>query len=161
MLIRTALLCLLLAGHLSSAAFGSPASGEIGLQGDPAQAKERPSHFPPPGYLDLTDEQIAAVEILRDALRDELGPLRADLAADRQELRGLLDEANPDAATVGQLTIDIDRQQAQARDLLQAFEEDFSALLDEVQTIKYESFLELRRWARRDHPRRGGASEEA
>ena len=110
--------------------------------------------LPPPGYLDLDDEQIAATQEILGSLREVAEPLRDEQRENRQALRELLEGDAPDATAVGTLVINGHDLRAQLRAALETADRDFTALLDDEQRIKYESYKELRRAHRRQG--RGG-----
>ena len=102
-------------------------------------------HFlPPPGYLDLTAEQIEAVEAIRDRVRSETEALREQHRALRDELEEALNSDHPEPAAVGQLVIDLHTQRPQFRAILESADAEFSALLTGEQLQKWENFKELR-----------------
>ncbi|NJL27662.1 MAG: Spy/CpxP family protein refolding chaperone, partial [Thermoanaerobaculia bacterium] len=106
--------------------------------------------LPPPGYLDLTDEQKTAAEALREQARTELEPLHEQIRTLHEQLRTAVESTNPDATAIGQLVISIHNQRVQIRTLLEGYGQRFAALLTPEQLTKWENFKELRR------PRRGG-----
>ncbi len=113
--------------------------------------------FPPPGYLDLTDEQIEATKAIRESMRAEMEAGREEQGALHEELKAMLDGDNPDAATVGQLVIELHGMRQQKRVIIEDAESRFGALLTAEQLEKWENFKELRK-GRRQH-RRGGPSK--
>lgn len=158
-LILASILALLLPGTLAysqppGGGFG-PGPGPRGGEGPGPRAGHGPGHgprgfLPPPGYLDLTEEQKAAAEALREQARAEIEPLREQIRAQREQLHTLLDASNPDAAAVGQLVIGTHALHEQIRTLIESYEQRFAALLTPEQLTKWENFKELRR------PHRGG-----
>lgn len=100
-------------------------------------------------YLDLTEEQRAASRSLIEELRATTEPLRDSLGPLHDSLQAALDDASPDAATVGGIMIDIDSVRDQMRAAVDASQEQFVALLTPEQAEKYEAWKELR------GPRRG------
>ncbi|MEE8522348.1 MAG: Spy/CpxP family protein refolding chaperone [Thermoanaerobaculia bacterium] len=139
---------------IPAVALAGPGFGPRGDRGDgPGR------HFlPPPGYLDLTDEQIDAAQVIRDDLRQQVQALHQDHAALRQQLRDLLDGDNPDPAAVGELVIELHGERGQLRDALTAADAEFSTLLTEEQLVKWENFKELR--GRRGHRGSGAGRGE-
>lgn len=137
-------------------AMAGPGFGPRGERGD-GHGPPGGHFLPPPGYLDLTDEQIAAVEVIRDNLSEQLQALHEDHAALRQQLQDLLDAENPDPAAVGELVIELHGDRGQLRDALTAADAEFSALLTPEQLVKWENFKELR--ARRGHRGQGHGPE--
>ncbi len=132
-------------------ALAGPGFGPRGERGDGPPMAGR-HFFPPPGYLDLTEEQIEATQAIRDNLHDQLEVLREEFSALRQQLRDLLDGDNPDPAAVGELVIELHSERGQFRDLLAAAEAEFEALLTAEQLTKWENFQELREQRRRRGP---------
>ena len=122
------------------------------VPGNPGRA---PNHLrdllPPPGYLQLTEEQQDIVRGLAEDLREVLEPLRDERRSLGQELRDALDADEPDPCLVGQLTIDLHDLGEQIRAELAATEEAFRAILDDEQQTKWDNFKELRRLTRRQH----------
>ncbi len=120
------------------------------------------SMFPPPGYLDLTDEQIEAAQAIRDSARAEMEAGREEQGALHDQLKAMLDGDNPDVAEVGSLVIELHGMRQQKRTILENAESQFAALLNAEQLEKWENFKELRqgrREQRREHRRgspRGG-----
>ncbi len=113
--------------------------------------------LPPASYLDLTADQEAAVEQLKTATEAQIKASMESQRADREELRTLLESSNPDAATVGNLTIQMHQGRQAVKTILQTAEQSFIALLNDEQKTKYEAFRELRqdrRENRQEH--RGG-----
>jgi Spy/CpxP family protein refolding chaperone len=146
--LRIALALLVL---IPAVALAGPGFGPRGDHGDGPGGPGGPGgHFlPPPGYLDLTDEQIDAAQAIRDGLRDQLQTLHESFAAQRQELEDLLDGDNPDPAAVGALVIGLHGERDQLHAALTAADAEFSALLTPEQLVKWENFKELR--GRREH----------
>ena len=105
--------------------------------------------LPPPGYLQLTDEQKDATRALAEDLRAALEPIREEQRALAEDLRTALEADAPDATTVGQLTLDLRGLSQQSRDEIAAFADDFRDLLDAEQQTKWDNFVELRRLGRR------------
>ncbi len=113
--------------------------------------------FPPPGYLDLSEEQIEATEAIREEVRSEMRATRSETRTLREALRALLEGDDPDAAEVGQLMIELHGLKQQTRAILEGAESRFAALLTAEQLEKWENFKELRK-GRRGMGRHRGAS---
>ena len=111
--------------------------------------------FPPPGYLDLADEQIEATNAIRDSVRAEMGAAHEEMDALREELKAALDNDSPDAAAVGQLVIELHGLREQTRATLEDAESRFAALLTDEQLEKWENFKELRKGRRGPGHHRG------
>ncbi len=158
------------AGGLGSgeARFGEARSGETrsgetqfgeARFGGPAGERGRPGrHFlPPADYLDLTEEQTAAAEAIREEVRGQAETIREVTGTLREQLAAAFEEAEPDATQVGQLVIEMRAQKEQIRGLREEAESQFVALLDAEQFAKWENFQELRETRReRREGRRGG-----
>lgn len=129
---------------------GGPGGGERGGPGKIGRL------LPPPGYLGLDDEQIAATQEIFDELRATVQPLREQQREQRRALRELLDGADPDATAVGELVISSHQLRQEMRQALETADADFSALLDEEQLSAWENFKELRRAHRRHGRGHGG-----
>lgn len=115
--------------------------------------------LPPPGYLDLTTEQRAAAEKLRDDAKAKIEPILASQKDARQQLRSLLEGTSPDPAAVGNLTIQVHQNRQAVKDVLLATEQSFIALLNDEQKAKYENFRELRQERRGRMAERFGFGE--
>jgi Spy/CpxP family protein refolding chaperone len=117
--------------------------------------------LPPASYLDLTADQEAAVDKLRESTKAKVQPLHEAQRAKRQELKALLDGAKPDPLKVGNLTIEMHENRQQIRSALESARVSFEALLTPEQKTKYENFRELREERReRRHDRRGGPADD-
>ena len=114
--------------------------------------------FPPPGYLDLTYEQIEAVQALRESTRAGMQALREEKRTLHEQLKAMLDGGSPDAAAVGQLTIELHGLRQQTRANFEAAESQFAALLTAEQLEKWENFKELRQSRRGPRHREGRGS---
>lgn len=112
--------------------------------------------LPPADYLDLTADQKAAVDKLREDTRAKVQPLFESQRQKRQELRALLDGARPDAAAVGNLTIALHQSRQQIKAALDAARTSFEALLTPEQKTKYDNFRELRQERRERRGERWG-----
>lgn len=100
--------------------------------------------LPPPGYLDLTEEQIEAVQALRETVREEMQAEREQTRALRDELRTALEAASPDATQVGELVIQLHTKKDALRATFSDVESQLTALLAPEQLEKWENFKELR-----------------
>ena len=138
-----ALVALALLTLLPLAALAEPGWGRRG--GGPGGPGGPGRHlFPPPGYLDLTEEQIEAAQAIRETVRDRMEGVREEVRALREQLRAALDSETPDATEVGQLAIALDAHRQAVRAVFEAAEADFAALLTAEQLEKWENFKELR-----------------
>ena len=133
---KIALITLALAVCLPLAALAEPGFGRHHGPGR--------GFFPPPGYLDLSEEQIEAVEALRETVRADMEAHRTEARALHEQLRTALENESPDPAQVGQLVIDLHRQKEQGRAAWESVESQFAALLTPEQLEKWENFKELR-----------------
>ena len=111
--------------------------------------------LPPPGYLDLTEEQIEAAEAIREGVRSEMSAARDERRTLREQLKAMLDGESPDAKAVGQLAIDLHAMRERTRATLEDAEARFVELLTAEQLEKWENFKELRQ-GRRGGRHRGG-----
>ncbi len=155
---QLALIAILLIAFVPVAAVAGPGDGPGERGGfDPGFGPGGPrgQFLPPPGYLDLSDEQRDAAQAIRDGVRDEMGALRDQGRTLRQDLDAALKGDSPDAAIVGQLMIDLHALRPQFRSLLESAEADFAALLDEEQLQKWENWKEIRQSRRGDRGERG------
>ncbi len=114
--------------------------------------------LPPPGYLDLSEEQVEATQALREAVREDVQAQREQTRALRDQLEAALANGSPDATEVGQLVIELHQQKEARRSARESIESQFTALLTEEQLEKWENFKELR--GNRRHQRRERAFGE-
>lgn len=113
--------------------------------------------LPSAAYLDLTADQEAAAQRLREDAKSKMQPLMERQREARREQRSLLESAQPDAAAVGRLTIEMHQSRQSVKDLMKTTEQSFVALLNADQKAKYENWRELRSERReRGERRRGG-----
>ncbi|MEM6454101.1 MAG: periplasmic heavy metal sensor [Acidobacteriota bacterium] len=144
---RTLLIALLIAALFAPIAFAAPGGGPGGPGGKLSR------FFPPPGYLDLTEEQRDATRELIDALRAEIEPLRDQQRDLRSDLRDALDADSPNAETVGAAVIALHELRGSLRGLTDEAVQNFRTLLDADQQAKFDNYRELR--ARKRFQRRG------
>ena len=119
----------------------------------PAVAQEVPcgvarAHEAVLQFLELTPDQVGAWDILLQARRDTVEPLRQQLRDIEQQLAALLAEPDPDPVAVGDLVIAGHDLRLQIRDAEDVYVTGFEALLDEQQAQK----LHLIRAANRVQP---------
>jgi hypothetical protein len=91
-------------------------------------------------FLQLTDEQIAAWDVIYQIHRDAEQPLQDEAAAVQAEIDAHFEAGDPDAADVGELVI---RRHELGEALVAvhvAYHEDFVALLDQTQ-VKRLNFI--------------------
>ena len=89
--------------------------------------------------LGLTSEQITATRQLIQRTRTALRPLRADITNLTRQIGQALAQPSPDACAVGRLVVDRNAKYGQIEDVLEDFDDDFSALLTPEQLVKYEA----------------------
>lgn len=107
--------------------------------------------------LELTAEQRATFERLRDGALAAAEPSRDRMRAAHEELRGLLDAESPVAAEVGAKMIEIHRLQSELRAAREKFERDFEATLTDAQKLAWKAVRETRPGERlRERFGRGG-----
>lgn len=140
---RTALIAIAILALIPALAFARP-GGPRDRGGDGPGFRIARHFLPPPGYLDLSEEQIEATQAIHESLRDQLGALRDEHRALREELRSTLEAGDPDPTTVGEMVIAIHGQRGGFRSVLEAADAEFSALLTPEQLEKWENFKELR-----------------
>ena len=139
-----------LVAFLPLAALAEPGQGHRGR--GPARGL-----LPPPGYLDLTEEQIEAAEAIREGVRTEMQAMRGERRTLREQLKATLDGESPDATEVGRLTIELHAMREQTRVTLKDAEARFAELLTSEQLEKWENYKELRQ-SRRGGRHRAGFS---
>jgi Spy/CpxP family protein refolding chaperone len=131
--------------HRGGPGFGGP--GEM-PGGDPQMLIDRLSRHADrmADLLDLTPDQRAAFDRLKEdslaSAKDKLEVMRTN----GDELRTLLDSANPDPATVGAKVIAMHQTRNDLRDLRKSFEDQFSKLLTAEQQYAFEKLREARRF---------------
>jgi Spy/CpxP family protein refolding chaperone len=112
--------------------------------------------LPPPGYLDLTEEQQETAQGILDGVREQLMAQHDQHLAVREELQALLDSETPDPTEVGRLVIQLHQGRESFRAVLEQAEADFAAILTAEQLEKWENWKELRDERRQRFGRRGG-----
>ncbi len=147
---KLALLATVAAVLFTAAAIAQPGpgfrpGGPGGLEEGPGAGDRHLHLLPPPGYLQLTEEQRGDVQPILEALREDLGALREAQHALREQLRDELGAEEPDVVAVGQLTVELHALRGESREALQAAEGQFVRVLTPEQLQKYENFKELRR----------------
>jgi Spy/CpxP family protein refolding chaperone len=88
-------------------------------------------------YLGLTDEQVAAWDVLIDDGQAAAAPVRDAIAAVQQELDELLAGNDPDPMAVGGLVIQRRDLGQQLADIERGYVEGVEGLLDEQQVARY------------------------
>ncbi len=89
--------------------------------------------------LSLTAAQTATLRTLATAARTAIQPIGVEIKALSEQIRTALDSANPDACAVGALVVSRYGKYEQIEDVLQDFDDDFSAILTPEQLLKYET----------------------
>jgi len=106
----------------------------------PVAAQETPvvdhAHDTVVNVLQLTPEQVTAWDALLTTRKEAVTPLREDLGDVLGQLKALLDEPDPDAEDVGNLTIQAKDLRDQIHAANVAYLEGFQSLLDEEQATK-------------------------
>jgi len=91
--------------------------------------------------LNLTADQQASAKQLAQDLQAKIAPVHQAQKALRTQLKAALAAANPDAATVGQVVIQLHQNRAQMKPIMQAFHQQFEALLTPDQLTQYKQML--------------------
>lgn len=87
--------------------------------------------------LNLTDAQINGIRALQENRRKETESLRQEIRPERQTLRQLLQEPNPNPTDVGNATLALKQTRERRRDINQRFVAGFKSLLtpDQIQKL--------------------------
>ena len=88
-------------------------------------------------YLELTDDQIAAWDVLIDERESAAAPVRDAIAGIQQQLDDLLAGNDPDPMLVGDLVIQRHDLGQQLADFERSYVEGFENLLDDTQLGRY------------------------
>jgi Spy/CpxP family protein refolding chaperone len=91
--------------------------------------------------LNLTDDQKAAAKQLFQDLKTKLAPFHQTQKQLHTQLQTALAAPQPDAAAVGQIAIQIHQNRAQMKPVMDAFQQQFQALLNPDQLAKYKQML--------------------
>ena len=91
--------------------------------------------------LNLTADQQASAKQLAQDLKAKMAPLHQAQQALRTQLKAALAVPSPDAATVGQVVIQMHQNRAQIKPVMQAFHQQFEALLNPDQLAQYKQML--------------------
>lgn len=105
--------------------------------GNPADVLRNPRALA--RYLKLTPAQIETTKQLVQTLHDTTKPLYQQIEPLEEQRRSQLDEASPDACSVGNTVVQIDGLRDQIRSAREDFDEAFSAILTPEQLAKYEA----------------------
>jgi Spy/CpxP family protein refolding chaperone len=87
--------------------------------------------------LNLTQEQQASAKQLFQDMKAKVGPIHQAQQALHTQLKAALAVPNPDAATVGQVVIQIHQNRAQLKPAMEAFHQQMEALLTPDQLAKF------------------------
>jgi Spy/CpxP family protein refolding chaperone len=91
--------------------------------------------------LNLTAEQQASAKQLAQDLHAKMAPLHQAQQALHTQLKAALAAPSPDAAAVGQLVIQMHQNRAQIKPVMEAFHQQFEALLNPDQLAQYKQML--------------------
>ncbi len=94
--------------------------------------------------LELSAEQRANFERLRADALAAAEPMRDQMRAGHEQLRALLDGANPDAAEVGAKAIEIHRLRGELAAAREKLDRDFEATLTDAQKLAWKALRETR-----------------
>jgi Spy/CpxP family protein refolding chaperone len=139
-LIAFALLALvaLLAGPALARAFQdeADAAGVVGVPHDHSMMLQHVAK-----KLNLTAEQQASAKQLFADLKAKMAPIHQAQQQLHTQLEAALAAPSPDAATVGQLVISMHQGRAQLKPTMDAFHQQFEALLNPDQLAQYKQML--------------------
>src|SRR6202023_1655618 len=140
-LIAFALLALvaLLAGPALARAFQDEADAAAGVAGVPHDHSMMLQHMAT--KLNLTAEQQASAKQLFADLKAKMAPVHQAQQQLHTQLKAALAAPSPDAATVGQLVISMHQGRAQLKPVMDAFHQQFEALLNPDQLAQYKKML--------------------
>jgi Spy/CpxP family protein refolding chaperone len=91
--------------------------------------------------LNLTAEQQASAKQLAQDLAAKMAPIHQAQQALHTQLKAALAVPNPDAATVGQAVIQLHQNRVQIKPVMDAFHQQFEALLNPDQLTQYKQML--------------------
>ena len=109
-----------------------------GAQAAPARAELK-------SFLGLTDQQLTQLVQLRRDEQAALRPIREQMAVKAKALRDALAADAPDAAVVGQLTLDVRTLRQQVRQSNEDYHSRGIGLLDDAQKTKLQTLERLMR----------------
>ena len=116
------------AAHAGQAAAGTAGSHEAMFEAHLQKMAQK---------LNLTEEQQASAKQLFQDLKAKVAPLHQAQQALHTQLKSALAAPNPDAATVGQVVIQMHQNRAQLKPVMQAFHQQLEALLTPDQLAKF------------------------
>ncbi len=99
-------------------------------------AQARPAVAALKTFLDLTDQQVNQLVQLRRDEQETLSPIRQQVADKLKALRDATAAGSPDAAAVGQLTLDVRNLRQQVRQSNEDYHNRALGLLDDTQKTK-------------------------
>jgi|SRR5579864_158538 Spy/CpxP family protein refolding chaperone len=109
-------------------------------------ADEAPQPPPAPAivtqFLGFSDTQAAQFQQLLQSLQAAVGGLQQQIGPKQQALESLLNTAQPDPATVGELLLEIHALQQQIGQALESYHEGFLALLTSDQKQKTQAVVQ-------------------
>ncbi|MFB3777593.1 MAG: Spy/CpxP family protein refolding chaperone [Bryobacteraceae bacterium] len=111
--------------------------GRLGMRA--AGTEARPALGAVKAALELSDQQVKQLFELRQEERQALQPLRQQVQEKRAALKEAREAANPNAATVGQLVLDLEKLAGQIRTLNEAYHAKALSLLTSAQREKLET----------------------
>jgi Spy/CpxP family protein refolding chaperone len=91
--------------------------------------------------LNLTDDQKTAAKQLFQDLKTKLAPFHQTQQQLHTQLEAALAAPQPDATAVGQIAIQMHQNRAQMKPVIDAFHQQFQALLNPDQLAKYKQML--------------------
>ncbi len=91
--------------------------------------------------LNLTEEQQASAKQLAQDLKTKMQPIHAAQQQIHTQLKAALQAAEPDAATVGKLVIQMHQNRAQIKPIMQQYQQQFQALLTPEQLATYKQMM--------------------
>jgi Spy/CpxP family protein refolding chaperone len=95
-------------------------------------------------FLDLSEDQVARWQEVRDRHAQAAEPLREEQRQLRAELRTALQSGSPDPAEVGALVIRIHEARSQLKTLHASYVDEFTEMLSPSQQRMYEDVLRQR-----------------
>ena len=112
------------------------------LSGTWMHAEESEDYVPAPirvvsAFLELTEDQVSNLIILREILHSEVQPLAEAKKALQEDLKAELASEDPSADYVGRLVIEIHFFKSQIKEAHMAYVGAFEAMLDDRQLQKY------------------------
>ncbi len=121
------------------AADGAERRGPGGPRGPHGMGPDRVAEF-----LDLSDEQKASWEQMRDEFHASVEPLFEQQRASAEKLRQALEVAQPDALAVGKLVVSMHQQRKQTEALHEALQQRLRGTLTPDQQVKFDAAQALR-----------------